>query len=43
MTIKDEIKKIRDNVYEIPGSYNKQMRASGRLYIDDESFENIWM
>ena len=38
MTIKDEIKKIRDNVYEIPGSYNKQMRASGRLYIDDESF-----
>ena len=41
MTIKDEIKKIRDNVYEIPGSYNKQMRASGRLYIDDESFEAL--
>ena len=39
MTIKDEIKKIKDNVYEIPGSYNKKMRASGRLYIDDESFE----
>ena len=41
MTIKDEIKKIRDNVYEVPGSYNKKMRASGRLYIDDESFETL--
>ena len=41
MTIKDEIKKVRDNVYEIPGSYDKKMRASGRFYIDDESFENL--
>lgn len=41
MTIKDEIKKIKDNVYEIPGSYNKKMRVSGRLYIDDESFEAL--
>ena len=41
MTIKDEIKKIKDNVYEIPGSYNKKMRASGRLYVDDESFEAL--
>ena len=41
MTIKDEIKKVRDNVYEIPGSFNKKMRASGRLYLDDESFENL--
>lgn len=41
MTIKDEIKKVRDNVYEISGSYNKQMRASGRFYIDEESFENL--
>ncbi|MBR0369108.1 MAG: RtcB family protein [Methanobrevibacter sp.] len=41
MAIKDEIKKIRDNVYEVPGSYNKKMRASGRLYIDDESFEAL--
>ena len=38
MTIKDEIKKVRDNVYEIPGPYDKKMRASGRFYIDDESF-----
>ncbi len=41
MAIKDEIKKIRNNVYEVPGSYNKKMRASGRLYIDDESFEAL--
>ena len=41
MTIKDEIKKIRDNVYEVPGSYNKKMRASGRLYVDDKSFEAL--
>ncbi|WP_298519413.1 RtcB family protein [uncultured Methanobrevibacter sp.] len=41
MTIKDNINKIRDNVYEIPGSFNKKMRASGRLYIDDESFEAL--
>ena len=41
MAIKDEIKKVRDNVYEIPGSYNKNMRASGRFYIDDESFDAL--
>ncbi|MBR5953932.1 MAG: RtcB family protein [Methanobrevibacter sp.] len=41
MSIKDEIKKIKDNVYEVPGSYNKKMRASGRLYIDDESFDTL--
>lgn len=41
MAIKDEVKKIRDNVYEIPGSFNKKMRASGRLYLDDESFEAL--
>ena len=41
MTIKDEIKKVRDNVYEIPGSYNKKMRASGRFYIADESIDAL--
>ena len=41
MTIKDEVKKVRDNVYEISGSYNKKMRASGRFYIADESFDAL--
>ena len=30
MSIKDNIKKVRDKVYEVPGSVNKKMRASGR-------------
>ena len=41
MSIKDEVKKVRDNVYEISGSFNKKMRASGRLYLDDESFDAL--
>ncbi len=41
MSIKDEIKKVRDNVYEIPGSYNKRMRASGRFYIADEYIDEL--
>ena len=41
MSIKDEIKKVRDNVYEIPGSFNKKMRASGRFYIADEYFDEL--
>ena len=41
MSIKDEIKKVRDNVYEIPGSYNKSMRASGRFYIADEYIDDL--
>ena len=36
MSIKNEVKKIRDNVYEISGSYNKKMRASGRLVLRSE-------
>ena len=41
MSIKDEIKKVKDNVYEIPGSFNKQMRASGRFYIADEYIDEL--
>ena len=41
MSIKDEIKKVKDNVYEIPGSYNKSMRASGRFYIADEFIDDL--
>ena len=41
MSIKDEIKKVRDNVYEIPGSFNKSMRASGRFYIADEYIDDL--
>ncbi len=41
MNIRDIICKIDKDVYEIPGSYNKKMRARGRLYLDDESLENL--
>lgn len=41
MSIKDNITKVRDNVWEISGSYNKRMRASGRFYLDNESFEAL--
>lgn len=41
MSIKEEVTKVRDNVWEIPSSYKKAMRVPGRIYIDDEGFENI--
>ena len=41
MSIKDEVKKVRNNVYEITGKNKKKMRASGRLYLDDESFDAL--
>lgn len=41
MSIRDVITKVDKDVYEIPGSYNKRMRARGKLYLDEESFENL--
>lgn len=41
MDIRDAISKVDKDVYEISGSYNKKMRARGKLYLDDESFENL--
>lgn len=41
MSVKEEITKVRDNVWEIPSSYKKAMRVPGRIYIDDEGFNNI--
>ena len=28
MSIKDEIKKVRDNVYEIPGTHDKTLQTN---------------
>ncbi|MCC7553384.1 MAG: RtcB family protein [Methanobacteriaceae archaeon] len=41
MGIKDNIVKISENVWEVSGDYNKAMKASGRIYMDDESFEKL--
>lgn len=41
MSKKEDIIKISDNIWEIPGSINKNMRATGRIYMDEESFNNL--
>ncbi len=41
MNIRDVVTKVGEYTYKIPGSYDKRMRASGKLYLDDESFENL--
>ncbi len=41
MSIKESLEKVRDNVWELPSDYMKDMRVPGRLYLDDESVKNI--
>ena len=41
MSVKENLEKVRDNVWELPSSYKKEMRVPGRLYLDDESVKNI--
>lgn len=31
MSIKDNIKKVRDNVYEVPGSVNKKIESFWKI------------
>lgn len=41
MSIIENMTKIRDNVWEIPSSYKKEMIVPARIFIDDESLENL--
>ncbi len=41
MVSKDDLEKVRDCVYEIPSSAKRQMRASARIYLDDESIKTV--
>lgn len=41
MSIKESLEKVRDNVWELPSDYMKDMRVPGRLYLDDESVREI--
>ena len=41
MSIKESLEKVRDNVWELPSDYMKDMRVPGRLYLDDESVKDI--
>ena len=37
----EELKKVRDGVWEIPSDYKKGMRVPGRVYQDDEGIKEI--
>ena len=41
MSVKENLEKVRDNVWELPSSYRKEMRVPGSLYIEDESVTDI--
>lgn len=41
MSVKDNIVKISDNIWEIPSSYKKEMRVPARFYLDEEGIENL--
>ena len=45
MVTQENLKEIRDNVWEIPTSYQKGMRVPGRIYLDRDGivdFFDIW-
>ena len=37
----EDVKKVRDCVWEVPTNYKKGMRVPGRIYLDDESIESV--
>jgi tRNA-splicing ligase RtcB len=41
MSVKENLEKVRDNVWELPSSYKKEMRVPGRMYLDDEAVQTI--
>ena len=41
MSMKCNLEKVRENVWELPSSYKKEMRVPGRLYLDDEAMKNL--
>lgn len=41
MEIKENIKKVRDYVWEIPSSYRKEMKVPGRIYLGDEAIKYV--
>lgn len=41
MEIGENIKKVRDYVWEIPSSYKKEMRVPGRVYLSDEAIKDV--
>ena len=39
MSMKCNLERIRENVWELPSSYKKDMRVPGRLYLDEEGIK----
>ena len=37
----EELKKIRECVWEIPTEYKKGMRVPGRIYLDDKAIKSV--
>ncbi|MDR0912467.1 MAG: RtcB family protein [Methanobrevibacter sp.] len=41
MSIKEELIEIRENVWEIPSSYKKEMLVPGRLYLEEDAIKDL--
>ncbi|MDR2873721.1 MAG: RtcB family protein [Methanobrevibacter sp.] len=41
MSIKDVLKKVREDVWEIPSSYKKEMRVPGRIYLEEGALSTL--
>lgn len=41
MEMENDLKKVRECVWEIPTSYQKGMRVPGRVYLDDEAIKTV--
>ncbi|MFY9638844.1 MAG: RNA-splicing ligase RtcB, partial [Methanobacterium sp.] len=39
--VTEELKKIRDCVWEIPPDYKTGMRVPGRIYLDDDAIKGV--
>ncbi|MDR1721767.1 MAG: RtcB family protein, partial [Methanobrevibacter sp.] len=41
MKIREIVEEVRENVWEIPSSYKKEMRVPGRLYLEEEALSSL--
>ncbi|WP_421077555.1 RtcB family protein [Methanothermococcus sp. Ax23] len=39
--MKENMVKVKENVWELPKEYKKEMKVPGRVYLNDELFENM--
>lgn len=40
-TMKEKLTKVKDNLWELPKDYKNEMKVPGRVYLNDELFENL--